>query len=140
MNKITKSKLFKIPATLALAAGILYVAPVTSHAAEGGWTEGEGSWISENPSQFSIMATKVAKKPQKHTASFNYKVHTTYVAKQVVAHTEWKDAYHYSRARFEGSFGRVEGDSKRVWGTGSTTAKSEYIDPVAVVAKTYWGN
>ncbi|MGG4386180.1 hypothetical protein ABEX08_29690 [Priestia megaterium] len=135
------SKLLKIPATIALAAAVLYTAPASSFAAEGGWTEGKGSWISTDSQQVSTFGTVTAtatSSPQKHYATFNYKDAGTYVAKRVVAHTTWTGVYHYSRARFEGVFG-VSGDSGRVYGTGSTAAYSKYIDPVGAVAKTYWG-
>ncbi|AQU77198.1 hypothetical protein [Priestia megaterium] len=137
-----KTKLLKIPATIALAAAVLYTAPAASFAAEGGWTEGEGSWVSTDSQQASTFAiaaaTTTSSTPEKHYATFNYQDKGTYVAKRVVAHTTWKGVYHYSRARFEGAFG-VSGDSGRVYDTGSTVAYSKYIDPVATVAKTYWG-
>ncbi|WP_285767208.1 hypothetical protein [Peribacillus sp. SI8-4] len=131
-----KSKLFKITATCVFAAAVLCTVPNSSFAAEGGWTEGEGSWISTNSQQVSTFAA--ASKPQSHKATIETQTKSTYVAKRVVARTSWKGVKHYSRARFEGMFG-VQGDSYRVYGTGSTVAKSKYIDPVGAVAKTYWG-
>lgn len=134
-----KKNLLKIPATLALAASILAVVPTNQSLAAdgGGWIEGQGYWTATDPNSISIMA---ASSPEKHWASFNYKDKSTYLAKQVVGHTRWKDKEHYSRARFESKIFGIEGDSGRVWGVDSTDAYSSYIDPVLTVAKTYWGS
>ncbi len=136
-----KGKLLKFVGTLAFVVSIVSVSPITSFAAEGGWTEGEGNWVGSssttNPNLISPMSSTT---PDKHWATYDYKDENTYLAKRVVAHTNWTGMYHYSRARFESSIFGIEGDSGRVWGMDKTVAYSGYVDPSFTVAHTYWGN
>lgn len=143
----TKKKLFKGVTTLAFAATLFSATAMSSSAAEGGWTEGEGNWSSNTySSKFGPSLSEQypggggSTSPESHYATFNYKNYSSYQAKQVVAHTSWSGVYHYSRARFESSLFGVSGDSGRKWGTGSTVAYSSFVDPAGSIAKTYWGN
>lgn len=132
-----KDKLLRFIGALAIATSVASSSPITSLAAEGGWTEGEGYWVGSSSSDnISLMSTT---QPDKHWATFDYKDMTSYLAERVVAHTNWEGEYHYSRARYEGSLG-IEGDSGRIWGQDQTVAYSKYVDPAFTTAHTYWGN
>lgn len=136
-----KGKLVKLVGSLAFAVSLVSISPAISFAAEGGWTEGQGNWIGSNPNS-TIMSVSLmsATKPDKHWATYDYKSHSSYLAERVVAHTNWKGVYHYSRARYESKLVGIEGDSGRVWGWDKTVAYSKYVDPAFSTAHTYWGN
>lgn len=126
-----KGKLLKFVGALVFAASVASLSPIASSAAKGNWVG------SSTANSISIMSSS---KPDKHWATYDYKDMSSYLAKRVVAHTDWKGMYHCSRARLESSLVGIEGDSGRVWGMDKTVAYSGFVDPAITVAHTYWGN
>jgi hypothetical protein len=136
-----KNKLRKGLISLALVGSLVTLSPLSSFAAQGGWSEGEGYWQENDYSNtLSIMAAS-SKSPDYHKGYTEYgSPKSTYVPARVVGETGWKGKYHYTRARFEWYItGAVALDSDRVWGWDYTIAKTGYTDPAFYHARTYWG-
>lgn len=89
-----KGKLLKFVGALVFAASVASLSPIASSAAKGNWVG------SSTANSISIMSSS---KPDKHWATYDYKDMSSYLAKRVVAHTDWKGMYHCSRARLESS-------------------------------------
>ncbi|WP_010494924.1 hypothetical protein [Paenibacillus elgii] len=144
--KREKMKMFPV---FVLATGLVVTsvtpnvlaAEVTSKTVSGGWSEKSGYFSTINNNQgFSILA---ASEPKHEGYVESRREGSTVLLKRAVGKTTWKDTRHYTRARFEGYWtGEIKGDSGRVWGTGSTEAKSDWIDKSFSdwVGKTYYGN
>lgn len=131
-----KGKLGKIPTTLVLAASIFCLSSSFAAAADlGGWTEEGGYWKAPVTSLISTMSSS---EPESHTAEIEYR-DVGFLEARIIATTEWYNVYHYTRARWEGPFGGVYGDSGRVWGWDETTATSGWYDRNTVSARSYWG-
>ncbi|KPV58863.1 hypothetical protein QJ48_14150 [Paenibacillus sp. A3] len=120
---------------------VLAAESVASKTVSGGWSEKSGYFTTINNNQgFSILA---ASEPKHEGYVESRREGSTVLLKRAVGKTTWKDTRHYTRARFEGYWtGEIKGDSGRVWGTGSTEAKSDWIDKSFSdwVGKTYYGN
>ncbi|MBB5174487.1 hypothetical protein B0H94_103258 [Salsuginibacillus halophilus] len=99
--------------------------------AMGGWVEGEGYWTN-NDSDIGALS-----EPDNHDgwreAGPNEDQYRS------VGVTTWHGQYHYTRALMEGHiWGTVYADSGRVYGTGSTEARSPWTERNAF-AQTFWG-
>lgn len=107
----------------------------------GYWDETDGYSITEN-----LNSSKVRSKP-KHTGKSEKKGIDGTDHKRAVGKTEWAGVYHYTRARlidktFMINWGTIE-DSNRKWGTGKTTATTDWwpMNPdVYAQARTNYGN
>ncbi|MFD1737523.1 hypothetical protein ACFSCX_13265 [Bacillus salitolerans] len=117
----------------ALVTSVLGLSP-SANAETLGWSE-DGIHITSN--EQAVVNYAAASEPESHRGwTEAYDEYT----ERAVGQTEWKDKYHYTRARMVSSWtGEVQTDSGRVWGHDSTIARSPY-SVNEHTARTYWGS
>ncbi|HEX6593376.1 MAG TPA: hypothetical protein VF095_02185 [Bacillota bacterium] len=109
----------------------LFTVPALANSgANGGWTEGEGYWTNTIDTKYGVFSKPSSHQGWKQKSGKKYRA---------VGTTHWKNKRHYTRAQMVSRiFGIVHADSGRVWGTGTTEARSGWTKNYT--ARTFYGS